>query len=73
MYGLEDMTDLAKLVIKYFKANSNLTWFVLSSQSNILVNNKIRKKTSQLKKEKNDSIGLTCQTRDSGNEMRTTQ
>jgi len=52
MYGLEDMTDLAKLVIKYFKANSNLTWFVLSSQSNILVNNKIRKNKSIKKRKK---------------------
>jgi len=52
MYGLEDMTDLAKLVIKYFKANSNLTWFVLSSQSNILVNNKIRKNNSIKKRKK---------------------
>jgi hypothetical protein len=72
MYGLEDMTDLAKLVIKYFKANSDLTWFVLSSQSNILVKNKIRKNKS-IKKRKNDSTSLTYQTRDSGNEMRTTQ
>jgi UDP-N-acetylenolpyruvoylglucosamine reductase len=72
MYGLEDMTDLAKLVIKYFKANSDLTWFVLSSQSNILVKNKIRK-NKLIKKRKNDSTGLTCQTRDSGNEIRTTQ
>ena len=72
MYGLEDMTDLAKLVIKYFKANSDLTWFVLSSQSNILVKNKIRKNKS-IKKRKNDSTRLTYQTRDSGNEMRTTQ
>jgi UDP-N-acetylenolpyruvoylglucosamine reductase len=63
MYGLEDMTDLAKLVIKYFKANSDLTWFVLSSQSNILVKNKIRK-NKLIKKRKNDSTGLTCQTRD---------
>jgi UDP-N-acetylenolpyruvoylglucosamine reductase len=72
MYGLEDMTDLVKFVIKYFKANSDMTWFVLSSPSNILVKNKIRK-NKLIKKRKNDSTGLTCQTRDSGNEIRTTQ
>jgi hypothetical protein len=49
-----------------------MTWFVLSSQSNILVKNKIRKNKS-IKKRKNDSTSLTYQTRDSGNEMRTTQ
>jgi hypothetical protein len=56
MYGLEDMTDLVKFVIKYFKANSDMTWFVLSSQSNILVKNKIRK-NKLIKKRKMIQLG----------------
>jgi hypothetical protein len=42
-----------------------------NSQSNIILNDKIKKKTSIEKKSK--SIGLTCQTLDLGHEMKTTQ